>query len=207
MLERRRGRFDSEAKASDGAPAALLRREPAACALFVRENAPRMLAVARRIIGDRGHAEDIVQDAFANFFSKLDTFDGRAKLTTWMHRIVVNQALMALRKSRRSRETPIDPLLPVFDENGCRIEASWPEVESPEKLLQQSDTKVVVANAIDLLPESYRIVLVLRDLEELSTREVADLLGLTEANVKVRLHRARSALKRLLEPLMKGEAL
>lgn len=167
---------------------------------LVRENAGWMLAVARRILNDGPHAEDAVQNAFSSVFLKLDDFEGRSSIKTWMHRIVVNEALMILRSIVRKKETPIDPLLPQFDDAGCRIDQQLIEPETPESLLQSAETAAFVRDAIGKLPENYRIVLVLRDIEELSTREVGDALRLSEANVKVRLHRARAALKKLLEP-------
>lgn len=174
---------------------------------FVRENAPWMLRTARRILGDNEVAEDVVQTSFSSVFRSLESFQGRSSLKTWIYRIVVNEALMELRKQRRRNEQPIDELLPVFDKNGCRIEVDWADFQTPEILLQRSEISEVVSNSIGQLPENYRIVLLLRDIEELSSSEVAEVLGLSEANVKVRLHRARAALKKLLEPLMRGEQL
>jgi len=157
------------------------------------------------MLRDQGLAEDTVQAAFASIFRTLGKFEGRSSLKTWMHRIVANQALMQLRKARRLQETSIDALLPEFDASGCRVEEAWRIVETPEALLAKSQTKGAVLALIDTLPDTYRIVLVLRDIEELSTAEVAEMLELTEANVKVRLHRARAALKKLLEPLLRGQ--
>ncbi len=174
---------------------------------FVRDNVLWMLKTARRILGDDGLAEDAVQTAFGSIFRGLASFQGRSSLKTWMYRIVVNEALMQLRKRERRREWSIDELLPVFDDNGCRIEQDWASFETPEILLQRSETKEVVSELIGQLPENYRIVLLLRDIEEMSTAEVAEVLELSEANVKVRLHRARAALKKLLEPLLRGEQL
>ncbi len=173
---------------------------------FVRDHIGWMLAVANRILRDAHHAEDAVQNAFAKIFDNLSSFDGRAALKTWMHRIVVNESLMLLRKAGRMETVPIEDLLPVFDANGCRIEDRWMTVETPESLMLQSDTRALVTAKIDQLPDNYRIILLLRDIEELTTAEVAALLGISEANVKVRLHRARAALKRLLEPLLRGQA-
>ena len=166
-----------------------------------------MLALSKRILRDPDLAEDAVQNAFASVFSNIDGFAQRSALRTWVHRIVVNEALMILRKQRRLREDPIDPLLPVFDKNGCRIEDKWATVQTPEAILQSVQSAARVVEMIDRLPDIYRIVLLLRDIEELSTAEVAKMLELSEANVKVRLHRARAALKKLLEPLIRGEAL
>lgn len=190
--------------------APLAGRDKAATEQFVRANLGWMLAVARRIVVDGSIAEDVVQDAFSNVFRHLEAFRGDAALKTWMHRIVVNQALMALRKQNRRNEQPIDELLPEFDAAGCRVDE--PSMlshlaQTPEALLLSSDRRQQVLANIDRLPDSYRVVLMLRDIEELSTAEVAEMTGLTEANVKVRLHRARAALKKLLSPLFEGTAL
>jgi RNA polymerase sigma-70 factor (ECF subfamily) len=172
---------------------------------FVRRHIGWMLAVANRIVRDSHHAEDAVQNAFAKIFDKLGEFHGRSALKTWMHRIVVNECLMFLRKAKRTETVSIDDLQPDFDQNNCRIEERWATMETPESLLLQSDMRARVIEKIDLLPDNYRIILLLRDIEELSTLEVSQLLELSEANVKVRLHRARAALKRLLEPLVRGQ--
>ncbi|MEO9875537.1 MAG: sigma-70 family RNA polymerase sigma factor [Anderseniella sp.] len=191
-------------------PHALIGQDKTATEQFVRANLGWMLAVAKRIVTDAALAEDVVQDAFSNVFKNLETFRGDAALKTWMHRIVINQALMALRKQRRRKEQPIDELLPEFDGSGCRIDE--PSMlshlaQTPEALLLSSDRRQQVLASIDRLPDSYRVVLMLRDIEEMSTAEVAEMTGLTETNVKVRLHRARAALKKLLSPLFEGTAL
>jgi RNA polymerase sigma-70 factor (ECF subfamily) len=171
----------------------------------VRLHAPWMLAVARRMTRDHALAEDCVQDAFVNAFRKIGDFEGRSSLKTWLHRIVVNQALMKIRSRGRRREDPIDGLLPEFDDQACRIEAPWQHMATPDQVLERDDQRAMVRNAIDRLPDNYRIVLQLRDIEEWSTAEVAEALELSQDNVKVRLHRARSALKKLLEPVLRGE--
>lgn len=174
---------------------------------FVRNHAPWMLALARRILKDEAQAENAVQNAFASVFQNLDSFEGRSAPKTWIHKIVVNQALMLLRKRNRLQEEPIDDLMPVFDENGCRFEDPWTVLETPETIFQQSQAQKHISALIDQLPDAYRVVLILRDIEEMSTADVADALSLSEANMKVRLHRARAALKRLLEPLLRGDAI
>lgn len=198
---------ESESTTDPDGMQALRNGDSAAAERLVRENAAWMLALARRMMRDRTLAEDVVQNAFANIFQKLEQFDGRSALKTWMHRIVVNQALMTLRKERRSREDPIEHMLPDYHDNGCRIEDDWGNWETPESLIQKSQASAKVAELIGGLPDAYRIVLLLRDIEELSTQEVAELLEISQSNVKVRLHRARAALKKLLEPLMKGQVL
>ena len=165
-----------------------------------------MLATATRLLGDPALAEDCVQESFISAFNNLDRFEGRSGVGTWLHRITVNACLMKLRSRRRKAEEPIDDLLPTFDENGCRIEPAWKSTRSVEDLVAEQQVRELVMEKIGELPDSYRIVLVLRDIEELDTREVAEILDTTEGAVKVRLHRARAALKKLLEPILRGVA-
>lgn len=172
---------------------------------FVRQHGGWMLAVANRLLGDQPAAEDCVQEAFLNAFQKIDTFEARSTLKSWLHRIVVNAALMKLRTRRRANEQPIDTLLPEFDRNDCRIEARWNRLETPVDILQRSQVRELILSKINELPEDYRIVLLLRDIEELSTREAAEILACSDGTVRVRLHRARAALKKLLEPMLRGE--
>jgi RNA polymerase sigma-70 factor (ECF subfamily) len=198
-------RREPSAASCDELILALRAGEDRAAETLVRTHAPWMLSVVRRILHDKGLAEDCVQEAFINAFRNIDGFEGRSSLKSWLHRIVVNQALMKLRTRQRQRESPIDDLLPAFDENACRIEEPWQPPSAPDEILAQKDRRALIRAKIDQLPESYRIVLQLRDIEEMTTQDVAEALGLTEANVKVRLHRARSALKKLLEPVLTGD--
>ena len=152
-------------------------------------------------------ARDTVQDAFVSAFRSLPSFKETCRLSTWLHRITVNAALMRLRARRRKPEEAIDDLLPGFLEDGHHVRhpPEWRE-EAFEILTRREDRDFVRA-AIDRLPESYRTVLLLRDIEELDTAEVAQALQVTETVVKVRLHRARQALRTLLEPrFRKGDA-
>ncbi len=174
---------------------------------LVRDHIGWMLALAYRMLGDHAFAEDAVQDAFLNVFRALSSFEGRSSLKTWLHRITVNAALMKLRRLKRLAEQPIDELLPEFDQYGCRIEAAWKTLESVEEIVANEQSRTYLYEKIGQLPDAYRIVLLLRDIEGYDTGEVAALLVITEANVKIRLHRARAALKTLLEPLLRGEVL
>lgn len=160
----------------------------------VRSTGGRLLAVARRMLRDEEAARDVVQDTFLCAFRAIQGFDGQSQLSTWLHRIVVNNALMRLRSRQRKPEQSIEPMLPVFAEDGHHAEpvVSW--ADSAAQALESKETRALVRGAIEELPESYRTVLVLRDLEGLSTREAADLLGTTENALKLRLHRARQAL-------------
>jgi RNA polymerase sigma-70 factor (ECF subfamily) len=166
----------------------------------VRALGGRMLSVARRFLHDEDAARDAVQDAFLSAFRAIHTFDGDAQLATWLHRIVVNAALMKLRTRRRKPEQSIEPMLPAFAEDGhhaSRPVVAW--TESAEQALLRGEVRTRVRAAIAGLPESYRTVLLLRDIEERSTRDAADRLGISENAVKLRLHRARQALATSLE--------
>src|SRR5262249_14100424 len=143
---------------------------------------------------------------FLAAFRAIDTFAGAARLSTWLHRIVLNAALMKLRSRRRRREEPIDDLLPRFDEDGYWAEPASGWDTSSDVLLERQETRAMVRNPIDRLPANYRSVLLLRDIEELDTDEVASLLGVTSNAVKTRLHRARQALRTLLERELVGQA-
>jgi RNA polymerase sigma-70 factor (ECF subfamily) len=172
---------------------------------LVRDNIGWMLALARRMLGDRALAEDVVQDAFISAFRGLRQFEQRSSLKTWLHRITVNAALMKLRQLKRLGERSLEEYLPEFDQYDCRIEPVWPRLVAAEDILQNEGLRALVAEKITLLPDAYRIVLQLRDIEEYNTEEVAELLDISASNVKVRLHRARAALKKLLQPILLGE--
>ena len=125
-------------------------------------------------------------------------------LSTWLHRIVVNACLMRLRaKRRRPEETEIESLLPVFAEDGHQATPSVPWAENAQTMLEREETRAMVREAIDQLPDAYRIVLLLRDIEEKTTEETAAILGITANAVKIRLHRARQALRTLLDRQMR----
>jgi len=171
---------------------------------LVRNNIGWMISVAQRLLGDHALAEDAVQDAFMSAFRGLENFQNRATLKTWLHRITINAALMKLRKIKRRSEQSIDEFQPEFDAHECRIEAPWQHVESVEDILESEQLRTQVHAAINQLPDSYRIVLLLRDIEGYNTNEVAHMLDLSGSNVKIRLHRARSALKKLIEPILRG---
>jgi len=126
-------------------------------------------------------------------------------LKPWLKRIVVNTSLMQLRKIQRRAEQSLEQCLPEFDKQGCRIENTSAFLIGTEAVLESVLLQSSVHNALTQLPDDYRIVLLLRDIEGYDTGEVADLLEITTSNVKTRLHRARSALKKLLEPVLQGE--
>lgn len=160
----------------------------------------RMLAVARRMMSCEEDAQDAVQEAFLSAFRSLDRFDGRSQLTTWLHRITVNACLMKLRSQRRRPERSIEDLLPTFIADGHQTRSSAPWKPNGADGIEIGEARDLVRAKINELPEAYRIILMLRDIEELSTEETAHALGLTTNAVKTRLHRARQALRTLLDP-------
>ncbi len=172
---------------------------------LVRTNIGWMLALAERLLRDRALAEDVVQESFVRAFDGLAGFEGRSSIESWLHRITVNSALSKLRQLKRLAEQSIDEHLPEFDRVDCRVETPWTRLASVEEIIESDDKRRRVYETIGQLPDAYRVVLQLRDIEEYDTREVATLLGISESNVKVRLHRARAALKKLLEPILRAE--
>jgi len=170
---------------------------------LIRAHIGPLRSVALRLLQHPDDADDAIQEAFLSAFRNFDSFRGDAKLGTWLHRIVVNAALARLRKRKRedARGEVVDvhELLPRFLANGYPTHFHQPWTQTSEELASRAETREQVRRMIDKLPENYRTVLILRDIEELSTAETARMLELTSGTVKVRLHRARQALRNLLE--------
>jgi RNA polymerase sigma-70 factor (ECF subfamily) len=167
---------------------------------MVRAYGGRLLSLARRILSCPEEAKDVVQETFLAAFQSLDRFREEAKLSTWLSRIAVNHCLMRLRTRRRKPEQQLDELLPKFQPDGHSVQPAVPWDVSVDTEVERREVFSLVRSAIDELPDNYRTVLLLRDIEELTTEEAAGILGITTNTVKVRLHRARQALRTLLEP-------
>lgn len=174
--------------------------DDAAYEWLVRTHSGRLLAVARRFLRSEEDARDAVQEAFVNAFRSIDRFEGGSLLSTWLHRIVVNACLMRLRSRRRKPEERIDDLLPRYLDDGHAAAPTGPWRPDVGHRLEQAEVRQQVRAAIDRLPDSYRTVLLLRDIEEFDTDEAAEALGISRAAVKTRLHRARQALREQLDP-------
>lgn len=170
--------------------------DPDAYETVVRIHGGRLLSVARRFLPNNEDAQDAVQEAFIKAFRAIGTFEERAQLHTWLHRILVNTALMKIRSRKRRPEESIDDLLPTFQADGHQTTESrdWSDA-----IFERKETAAMVRQAIAQLPDHYRVVLTLRDIEERDTMETAAALGTTTTVVKVRLHRARQALRTLLD--------
>ena len=180
---------------------ALRAGDSAAFERLVREYGGRLLVVSKRLLSNHEDALEAVQDGFLSAFRSLDSFDGRSQFSTWLHRIIVNASLMKLRSKRRRPEQSIDDLLPTFLADGHQAAPAAPWRRSGYENAEKKELQTIVRSKIELLPDSYRIVLVLRDIEGHDTETVAQMLEISPGSVKVRLHRARQALRTLLDPV------
>jgi RNA polymerase sigma-70 factor (ECF subfamily) len=175
---------------------ALQSGDPEALASLFEAYADRLYRLASGVLGDPIEAEDVVQETFLKAFTRLDGFQGKARLGTWLYRVAYNASLDRLRRRKEN-------LLPVQDIDLDQDQpAPMPEVllewNSPERLMIDREGRAVLHAAIERLPEALRSVFQLRDINELSTSETAEVLGITEGLVKVRLHRARLMLREWL---------
>ncbi|MGE5358847.1 MAG: RNA polymerase sigma factor [Bacteroidales bacterium] len=168
--------------------------------ILMRRYNQRLFRVVRGIIRDDSEAEDVVQEAYVNAYTHLDQFAGRAKLSTWLTRIAVNEALARARRGAR-----LDPL-ETGSETGDLMDTLKSRDPDPERQAVTGELRATLESAIDNLPPLYRSVMMMREVEELSTAETAECLGITEEAVKVRLHRARGMLRAKLEDLIGHEA-
>ncbi len=170
-------------------------------ALMTR-HAGRVYRLAYGITRNPADAEEVVQDVFLTVVRKGGSFEGQATLATWMYRVTMNAALNRRRGKRRELEVSLEEHLPTYTEDGHRagdrsdLLVDWSS--TPEEWVLSGESRRVLENAIDSLPDHYRAVLVLRDVEELSNEEVASIVGDSLASVKSRLHRARMALREQL---------
>lgn len=176
----------------------LLAGDPTAFEQLVQQESPRLFRMIMRIVQDEDEAKSVMQETYLQAYKRLDTFRKESKFSTWLYAIGLNLARAALRKSRRFDaldDDKVERLQPSYA-NGMFADTleSW----NPQKLAELSERKQLVHKAIAKLPTDYRTVLTLRDIEELSTTEVADTLDISEGAVRVRLHRARHALRNLL---------
>ena len=163
----------------------------------------RAYRLARRITGNGQDAEEVVQDAFWTVVRKIDTFRGESAFGSWLYRIVANAAYQKLRgRQSRQRELSLDEVLPFFDESGCHASPMDDWSARADDPAVQVELRTALTSAIDDLPATYRTVLVLRDVEGRSTRQIADTLGLSIPTVKTRVHRARLFLRKRLGHFM-----
>jgi RNA polymerase sigma-70 factor (ECF subfamily) len=168
--------------------------------LVMRRYNQRLYRIARAILRDDAEAEDVMQDAYVRAYQHLDQFAGRAPFSAWLTRIAVHEALARLR--RRNRSEPLQD----SDQDGEFLMTMADTSPDPEQMASSSEMGHLLEDAVLGLPEQFRAVVMLRDVEELSTSEAAAALDLSEENVKVRLHRGRAMLRSWLVARVGAEA-
>jgi RNA polymerase sigma-70 factor, ECF subfamily len=161
----------------------------------------KIYRLAKHITQNDEDAEDVLQETFLKAYSNLDTFQGQSKFYTWLVRIAVNEALMKLRKRKSDRTVSLDEPQDTGEETVAREIAVWDG--DPEQRYSQEELRQILERAIDSLKPSFRTVFVLRDIEELSTEETAESLGISVPAVKSRLLRARLQLREKLTRLFR----
>jgi RNA polymerase sigma-70 factor, ECF subfamily len=175
--------------------------ETALFELIMRRYNQRLYRVARAILRDDSEAEDVMQDAYVRAYGHLSQFAGRSQFATWLTRIAIHEALA--RVQRRKKTDQLGSNEWNDGEGEMNIPATAP---NPEEQLSASELGRALESAILSIPEQYRLVLMMRDVEQLSTSETATALDLSEENVKVRLHRARAMVRKNLFAQVGSEA-
>jgi RNA polymerase sigma-70 factor (ECF subfamily) len=159
----------------------------------MRRHNQRLYRIARAILRDDAEAEDVMQDTYVRAYQSLASFEGRAKFSTWLTRIAIHEALARAR--RKSRFQSLDASDPS---NGDLMNSVTSSDPSPEQQSYSRELSSVMERAVLSLPDEYRLVFMLRDVEGMSTEETAQSLSLTPENVKVRLHRSHAKLRKQL---------
>ena len=175
--------------------------ETAAFTELVRRYDKKIFRMAKQITQSDEDAEDVLQEALFKAYQHLKDFQGNSRFYTWLVRIAVNEALMKLRKRKSDRTVSLDEEIDTGEETVTREIAVWDG--DPEQRYSQEEMRVILDDAIQSLKPSFRTVFVLRDVEELSTEETADTLGLSIPAVKSRLLRARLELREKLTRMFK----
>lgn len=178
------------------------RGDAAALEELMAQHSGRIYRIAHGITRDHADAEEVTQDVFLSIIRKGGGFEGRSTFSTWIYRIATNAALNKRRGKRREMEVALEEYLPAFTGDGHRdgdrsyLLADWSE--SPEHAVLSGETRRVVEQALDALPPRYRAIIILRDVEQLSNEQAAEIMGESVASLKARLHRARMALREVL---------
>jgi RNA polymerase sigma-70 factor (ECF subfamily) len=175
-------------------------KDEAAFEALVGRYEDKLYRLAMRFVRNETDAQEILQDAFLSAWRNLPTFEGRAQFSSWMYRVTVNAALMLLRSRNRHPEVTVDDIEPsalndAVVENGQMMRSSADWSQRPDEQLQSEEMRKHIQVSVDALPDGLRTVFLLRDVEELSTEDTAEMLGLSVPAVKTRLHRARLALR------------
>jgi RNA polymerase sigma-70 factor (ECF subfamily) len=171
--------------------------------LIYREYAPRIFSIARRMLGNDADAEDVLQEVLLLVIRKLDTFRGESQLGTWLHRVTVNAALAHRQKRANRQKHEIGELVEDMSVATANLPVNRWSV-SPDEPVLAAEQHAIIEGAINTLPEPFRDVYVLADVEGLPNSEIADMLGLSVPAVKSRLHRARLRMRDALAPHFEG---
>ena len=176
--------------------------------MLVRRHQARVYNLALRMVGSPEAAEEVLQDTFLQVHQKLGSFRGESRFSTWLYRVATNAALMHRRSSRRHEAESLEDYLPEFNDAGrmARLDLDYGRAARADELIERAELAGKVLDAMAKLPKKYRSVFVLRDLEELSTAETAEILDLDPEVVRTRLHRARLMLRGYLGRLTGGES-
>src|SRR5215469_7928097 len=177
----------------------VLEGEPALFEILMRRYNQRLFRVTRSIVTNDLEAEDIIQDAYVRAYEHLGQFQGRARFSTWLTKIAIYEAYARLRRTDYRKVDSISGL----EDQGLEVKSTG---RDPEQQIYDGELKMLLEKAFDALPDDYRSVFMLREIEGLSTAETAECLELSEENVKTRLHRARALLQRELYSLVGANA-
>jgi RNA polymerase sigma-70 factor (ECF subfamily) len=182
---------------SDIADEALAKRvlagDTALFEVLMRRHNQRLYRIARAVLRDDAEAEDVMQDAYVRAYENLSQFEGRASFSTWISRIALYEALARVRKRRRVVE--LDAIVESEREGMQSLQSRLP---SPEHEASNSEIRRLLEQEVDALPDNYRAIFVLRDMEGVDVAEVAEILDISSENVKTRLHRAHALLRKRL---------
>ena len=178
-------------------------RDPQAVRHLLGANNQRLFRAAWSVLGNRSEAEEAVQAGYVAAFGAIDSFAGRSSLSTWLTRIVINEALGRLRSQRRRRSWLEAEGVPVLDTYRDKL-MRGSEAPAPDAALAREQLRLLIEHAVGDLPEAFRSVFVLREVEGFSVEETAEALGIPAATVKTRLLRARRKLQDALAPEVRG---
>lgn len=176
-----------------------------AFAELTRRYSGKVFAISMSMLRNEQDALDVVQDTFLNVHRRLDSFRGDAAFSSWIRRITTNNALMKLRTRRRKPETSLELKSPGFDGEGRHERVVVDVAPLADEIQESQELGRAIRQAVDDLPEKYRIVLILADYRQMTMKEIAEELELTVPNVKTRLHRARLAIREALQDYVAGE--
>lgn len=184
--------------------ACVARRETQAVRLVTTRNNQRLFRAAWSVLRNRAEAEDAVQEAYVRAFAGIATFGGHSSLSTWLTRIVLNEALTRKRAAQRRNAALNSNSVLVMDEYREKLMGSLERRTTPEAAVVRKELSIMLENAIAQLPENFRTVFVLREIERMSIEETAQALDLLPDTVKTRFLRARKRLQRMLDPELRN---